>query len=216
MRYRSSVFITAGLLLILPILASAQEVTPLQNPLGKVEIWQFLARIAGGLNFVTGTLALLFIVLGGYRILTAAGNSENFDKGKKMILYSFLGLMLTVGSYTILATTITIISGGSPTQFNTGPLVLIDPISIVKTDDPPAVEFYGRRVLGFLLGGLGSLTTLMFVYSGFLWMTAAGNEEKITKAKKTLLYAVIGVVVVLSSYIFLNFAYVPFYRLISG
>jgi hypothetical protein len=200
---------------VLPTIVWAEETPGLQDPLGNPDIWQFLARLAGGLNFVTGTLALVFIVLGGYRILIAGGNSENFEKGKKMILYSFLGLVLTVSSYTILATTISIISGGQPTGFTTGPLIVFDPINIAKVAGSPAVELYGRRVLGFLLGGLGSLTTLMFVYSGFLWMTAGGSEEKITKAKKTLLYAVIGVLVVLSSYIFLNFAYVPFYRLIS-
>ena len=40
---------------------------------------------------------------------------------------------------------------------------------------------------------------LMF-YAGFLWMTARGEEDQVEKAKKTIIAAVIGLVVVVSAY----------------
>ncbi len=220
---RRRLYTVASLLALglLPLAASAQVSTALQNPLdptNQISVLDIFARVAGGLNFVTGALALFFIVLGGYRILSAAGNSEHFKKGQQMIVYALLGLILTVGSYTILTTTITVLTGSEgPAPFISS-TELIDPLNLrnLPPDQPAIFVLYGSRILGFLLSGLGALSVLMFVYAGLLWLTAAGNEERIAKAKKTLLYATIGIVVVLSSYIFTSFVYAPFYRLLAG
>ena len=198
--------------------------TALENPLGTTDIVEIFARVAGGLNFVTGTLALVFVVLGGYRILTAAGNSEHFQKGRQMVAYAILGLILTVGSYTLLATTISVLTGTDPATGKKGPPsfitspVLVDPLNLrnLSPNQQAAFVVYGERILGFLLSGLGALSVLMFVYAGVLWLTAAGNEERIGQAKKTLLYATLGIVLVLSSYVFINFVYTPFYYLLAG
>jgi len=63
---------------------------------------------------------------------------------------------------------------------------------------------------------LGALITMAFVginflgmiiYSGIKWMTAGGNEEKIDKARKRIIGATIGFIVVLSAYIITTFVY---------
>ena len=208
-----------GALFLLPILAlgwplitGAQEsIPPLFNPLGTIDPNDLFVRLAAGLMVVTGTITLVIVVLGGYRILTAAGNSETFQKGKKMIAYALIGLVVTVGSYAILSTTIKTLTGGTPANF-IGKSILFDPLNITKGP----LEFYGERILGFALSGLGGLTLLVFIYSGLLWMTAAGNEEKITKARKNLGYGVVGLAVVLGAYSLINFVYRPVYQIFSG
>lgn len=60
-------------------------------------------------------------------------------------------------------------------------------------------EIIGRVVSG-ILGILGSLSLLMFVWGGITWMTAAGNDEKIKKAKNTIVYAVLGLIMAFLSY----------------
>lgn len=42
------------------------------------------------------------------------------------------------------------------------------------------------------------IAIIMIVYSGLLFMTAAGNEEKITKARKALTWSLIGLAVLLT------------------
>lgn len=61
------------------------------------------------------------------------------------------------------------------------------------------------RVINAVLGIVGSLTLLMFIYGGILWMTAAGNSEQISKGKAVLVWAIIGLVVVFSSYSLVKF-----------
>lgn len=50
----------------------------------------------------------------------------------------------------------------------------------------------------------GILAVLAFVYSGFLYVTAAGNETKLAKAHKALLYTAIGTALLLGSWVFAN------------
>lgn len=42
-----------------------------------------------------------------------------------------------------------------------------------------------------------TLCTIMIIIGGIMFMTAGGSEDKVTRAKKTLTYAVIGLVVLL-------------------
>src|SRR6056297_4118141 len=48
------------------------------------------------------------------------------------------------------------------------------------------------KIIKAILGASGFILLLLFIYSGFTWMTAGGNEEKVKKAKNTLKNAVIG------------------------
>ena len=52
-----------------------------------------------------------------------------------------------------------------------------------------------------LLGFLGIIAIVIILYGGFVWLTSAGNEEKVGKAKKIIGAAVIGVAIVLAAYI---------------
>jgi hypothetical protein len=55
-------------------------------------------------------------------------------------------------------------------------------------------------IINALLGFLGIIFTVLIMYGGFLWMTAAGNEQQIEKAKKILTQATIGLFIVIISY----------------
>ncbi|MFA6322753.1 MAG: IPT/TIG domain-containing protein, partial [Candidatus Buchananbacteria bacterium] len=61
------------------------------------------------------------------------------------------------------------------------------------------------NVVRILLGFLGIVALLIALYGGFLWLSSAGNEEKIALGKKVLTGAVIGLVI-----IFLAFSIVSF------
>jgi len=56
------------------------------------------------------------------------------------------------------------------------------------------------RIIQIFLGFLGILTISLIIYGGFLWMTSAGNEERIEKAKQTIKSAVIGLIIILASF----------------
>jgi heme O synthase-like polyprenyltransferase len=55
------------------------------------------------------------------------------------------------------------------------------------------------KVLNFLLGMAGILTLIMLVVGGIVYLTSAGDEERIEWGKKTFTYSVIGIIIVLSA-----------------
>ena len=61
------------------------------------------------------------------------------------------------------------------------------------------------QIIQVVLSILGVVLIVLIIYAGFLWMTAAGNEDKISKAKKTIVAAVIGLAIVLSAYLITAF-----------
>ena len=59
---------------------------------------------------------------------------------------------------------------------------------------------YVAGLISILLGILGLIFVILLVFSGFQWMTAMGNEEKITKAKKMIINSTIGLIIIFISY----------------
>jgi len=53
------------------------------------------------------------------------------------------------------------------------------------------------NVIQWVLGILALVAVVMIIYGGIVWMTAAGNEDRIGKAKKVISAAVIGLIIVL-------------------
>ena len=45
------------------------------------------------------------------------------------------------------------------------------------------------------------------IYAGVLWMTAAGNEGQVTKAKNIIITSVIGTVIIAAAYAITNFVF---------
>jgi len=56
------------------------------------------------------------------------------------------------------------------------------------------------RIINVFLGLLGIIALLLILYGGFLWMTAGGVPERVEKAKKVLINAVIGLAIILTSW----------------
>ena len=61
------------------------------------------------------------------------------------------------------------------------------------------------RLIRSFLGVLGIIAVSLVLYGGFIWMTAGGNAERVTKAKKLLSNAVIGLLIILFSFAIVQF-----------
>lgn len=59
-------------------------------------------------------------------------------------------------------------------------------------------------IINYFLGFLGLLAVIMVVYGGVTYVTSAGNDEAIGNAKKIILYAVVGIVIILLSFVIVN------------
>ena len=60
-------------------------------------------------------------------------------------------------------------------------------------------------IIAYILGFVGVLALIMFVYGGITWMTSAGAAEKVKKGRDTLVWAIFGLAFVFLSYAILDF-----------
>ena len=82
--------------------------------------------------------------------------------------------------------------------------IAIPNISIASGSvDPKTITV---NLINYALFFIGALALIFVIYGGVLFVTSGGDADKTTKARNTLLYAVIGVVVVVLAYAIVNWA----------
>jgi len=90
-----------------------------------------------------------------------------------------------------------------------------NPTDLIKTtgerfgqsDEPRDPRNLAFSIVRGLLATIGMALLIMFLYAGFLWFSARGNDDQVTKAKATLRNAVIGLLIVGFSYALVTFVF---------
>ncbi|MBI4121962.1 MAG: hypothetical protein HY461_01385 [Parcubacteria group bacterium] len=68
----------------------------------------------------------------------------------------------------------------------------------LESDQSP--ETIVGSVINVIIGILGIVAVGLIIYAGSLWITAAGNEEKVTQAKTLIKQVVVGIIIVGMAY----------------
>lgn len=66
--------------------------------------------------------------------------------------------------------------------------------TLIENNRDSTIAGFLGSIQNWLLGIVGGLAVLFIVYGGFLYITSGGNKEKTELAKKTLTYAIMGLV----------------------
>lgn len=86
-------------------------------------------------------------------------------------------------------------------------------LEAIRPEDNPVADLTGGQgsiralvllIINFALGFLGLLAVIMIIFGGFLYVSSGGEQEKVDKAKKILLYAVVGIVIIIISFALVN------------
>ncbi len=122
-------------------------------------------------------------------------------KNLKKLIAPSLGLLAVLGLFAFDAHSLVLAQGGG---VNNG---------LIRVEDNPqniqeATTFGGSfrqaltTIVNFFLFFLGIIATIMVIYGGFLYITSGGDDTE--KAKKVLMYAAIGIIVVLIAFALVN------------
>lgn len=76
---------------------------------------------------------------------------------------------------------------------------LKNPLGDIKS--PPQLF---NNIINVVLGMVGILSVVMITYGGVTYLTSGGSEEKIRDAKAIITYSVIGLILVLCSWMIVN------------
>ncbi|MDP3998188.1 MAG: pilin [bacterium] len=110
-------------------------------------------------------------------------------------------ILLIITSIFILSTQICFAADCSGTSQD-GTVQLCNPLGNTTGTSIPTLL---GKIISSVLGVVGSLALVMFIYGGITWMISAGNQEQVTKGKNILIWATIGIVIIFTSYALVRF-----------
>ncbi len=112
--------------------------------------------------------------------------------------------LISLGTLTLLATTVETALAQTFYGVQFDPEGKIKQATKLPDESPTTITV---NVIKWVLGFLGLVAVIMIIWGGVTWMTSAGNEEKVRKAKDILRAAIIGLVVVLLSWAMVTFVF---------
>lgn len=116
---------------------------------------------------------------------------------KKIIFIIYFITISTLASYSFTSV------ANADTNCPTGEVCLTNPLT--GTQSSEGIPVLLGKIISSVLGIIGSLALVMFIYGGVTWMLSAGNQEQVTKGKNILIWATIGIVLIFTAYALVKF-----------
>lgn len=159
--------------------------TGVTDPLGFSDVDTFLGKILGWLQSVIVVFALIFLLIGAFFYLTSGGDSGRVETAKNCIFYALLGVAIGVAAPAFIKQIYDILGATTPTLPSGGTSLTLLQIA--------------QKLLDFLLSIVGVVAIIMLVVGAFMYLTAAGDEDRIDTGKKIAKYSLIGITIALAS-----------------
>lgn len=137
------------------------------------------------MEMFVGAIAVLMIIITGFRMVTSAGNEEVVNKSKKQITWAIIGLVVIGLSELVVKDII------FPKEGSTLPDVVKAQQLIVT-------------MTNFASSFIATVAIAMYMYGGYLYVTAMGKEDNVGKAKKVFIGATIGLIIAMGAYGIVN------------
>ena len=142
-------------------------------------------NILADLPVIAAYLVLGYVIYGGYLYMFSSGDPSKAMAGKKTLTQAFIGLAITMSAYVIFSA-IRIALIGNKSFGDCDPLVggCVDGGTMVTN----LIQWFG--------GMAGVVAAIFLVIGAVGYMTSQGDAGKLQKAKTTILYSLIGLVIV--------------------
>jgi len=131
-----------------------------------------LARIA--LN-ATAALAVIFGIVGGAQYLLSRGDESQTEKAKQTILWALIGMLVALVSHRV--------------------VIAVLSQTYIASGADPLFEFF-TAVIYIMTALLNVGFFLMVLWGGMRMVMAKGTEEEVSKGRKTIVYAIVGAVII--------------------
>ena len=185
-----------------------------------------VGRIGSFSLMLLGFLAVVGIVIAGMKYISSGGDEKKAETAKKALLFTVYGIIITVVSVTLINTTIAevgrLITARTPTATEDDNVdTILERITTWGGPNATVLDIIGQggvdpstgttrgpgMVWRFIrLAALYAELIAFFyiLYASFIYMTSYGDESKAETAKKTLIWALVGLAVIISATTILN------------
>ena len=135
---------------------------------------------------IVGYVALGFIIWGGYLYMMSSGDPGKAMSAKKTITRAIIGLLIVALAKIIFNAIVKAFGGPYQVESGDGTNELL-------------------HAIDWAIGMAGVVCVVFIVIGGVGYMTSAGDPSKLQKAKRTIINAVIGLIIVALSFAITNF-----------
>lgn len=163
------------------------------------DILLVLLAIVDDLLILAGIVAVVYVIYAGIKYIMSQGSPDETAKAQSTLLNSLLGLalaMVAVAVVSYLGNHLAGSTGGGPGVSG------VDVSSLPKT---PATSATIKVILTIVFSVIGALSLLFITIGGFRYVLSQGDPQATGKAKNTILYALIGLVVAIMAQILVTF-----------
>lgn len=142
------------------------------------------------IKYFIGSVAVIMLVRNGIRFVALAGNEESVGLDKKNVAFTSIGLLLIVLASTLVDKVLYVVD---ITKFSssTGVEVAINP-------DRGMQELVG--ITNFVVNLVAPVAILVLIVGAVMYATAGGNEEQTGKAKRLIILAIGGMVIIYGAF----------------
>jgi hypothetical protein len=150
------------------------------------QLWLIGAALLEGLMRVAGVVSIFFIIYGGFKYMSSQGSPDGTASARRTIINSLVGLLIAIFASVVVSFAMDLLAGGSG-----------------GGDALPETTTNGviQRVLNFIYALSGITAAVYIVIGAIKYTTSTGDSGKTLSARNTIIYAVVGMIIVLSAYL---------------
>ncbi len=170
--------------------ASNSGSTKFTNPLIYNNLVEIVTHIMVLIQSTIVLFALVAITIGALIYVLSTGNETMITRAKDIIGAALLGLAIAIAAPSILKELTGALGWTGATDASLAAAPSLSAITV--------------KILNFLLGIFGILSLIMMIIGAGLYLTSAGDEDRIDKGKDIFKYALIGVIIAMSAMVLIK------------
>lgn len=155
-----------------------------------------LMAIIDDLLRIAGLLAVMYVIYAGIKYITSSGSPEKTAAAQSTIMNSLMGLafaLVAIKFVSFIGSKLAGTAGGGGTS-----TVADAPLNLNPLPDLGAAAANGSVIntgLSIAFAIIGALSFIYLIIGGMRYVLSRGDPQAIAKAKSTVLYALIGLVI---------------------
>lgn len=163
-----------------------------------------------------GLVAIIFLIIGGFRYITSSGNQEAIEGAKATIFNAIIGLIIIFLSFLIVnyilgelgVAQVGVEKAKSAPQFAADEGIVPEGDDKTIPNPIPDKDLQGiiNSVFSIAYGLAGVVAIIYLIYGGYMYITSSGNPDASEAAKATIINSIIGLIIILTSYLIIRFA----------
>jgi hypothetical protein len=163
------------------------------------DILLVLLAIVDDLLILAGIVAVVYVIYAGIKYIMSQGSPDETAKAQSTLINSLLGLALALVAVALVSYIGNHVAGSS------GGSAGVSGIDVSGLPKTTATGSTVKTVLSIVDTVIGALALLFITIGGFRYVLSQGDPQATGKAKNTILYALIGLVVAVMAQIIVTF-----------